>query len=71
MEEVKNMGDKNCGSITAGLFIRKFADNKPGLHLDIAGSARVDSPVFEFQAAGAAGAGVVTIYRLCYREDCI
>lgn len=68
MEEVKNMGDKNCGSIAAGLFIRKFADNKPGLHLDIAGSARGDSPVFEFQAAGA---GVVTIYRLCYREDCI
>lgn len=63
--DIKNMGESCCGTITAGLFIRSFAEGRPWLHLDIAGTAWVEPPVFEFQSAGATGAGVTTIYQLC------
>jgi leucyl aminopeptidase len=63
--DIKNMGEKHCGTITAGLFIRAFARDTPWLHLDIAGTAWVDSPIYAFQSAGATGAGVTSIYQLC------
>lgn len=66
--DIRNMGESCCGTITAGLFIRAFAQGRPWLHLDIAGTAWVDKPVFEFQSTGATGAGVSSIYRLCSRE---
>lgn len=67
--DIRNLGESCCGTITAGLFIRAFAEEKPWLHLDIAGTAWVDKPVFGFQSQGATGAGVTTIYQLCSRED--
>lgn len=66
--DVKNMGGKNAGSITAGLFVRCFAEQTPWIHLDIAGTAWVDTPVFEYQSKGATGAGVTTMYYLCAQE---
>ena len=63
--DIRNMGESCCGTITAGLFIKAFTQGKPWLHLDIAGTAWVDSPIFEFQSAGATGAGVTSIYQLC------
>ena len=63
--DIKNMGEKYCGTITAGLFIRAFAENRPWLHMDIAGTAWTDKPLFAFQSKGATGAGVTTIYQLC------
>lgn len=66
--DVRNLGEKHCGTITAGLFIRAFAEERPWLHLDIAGTAWVDKPVFEFQTVGATGAGVTSIYQLCSGE---
>lgn len=63
--DIRNLSSGGCGTITAGLFIRAFAQEKPWLHLDIAGTAWVDEPVFQFQAAGATGAGVSTIYQFC------
>ncbi len=66
--DIKNMGEKFCGTIIAGLFIKAFAKEKPWLHLDIAGTAWVDSPIFEYQSKGATGAGVTSIYHLCSRE---
>lgn len=62
--DVKNLGSKFAGSITAGLFIRKFAEQTPWIHLDIAGTAWVDPPVFEYQSKGASGAGLTTMYYL-------
>lgn len=53
---------------TGGLFIRYFAKERPWLHIDIAGTAWVDSPVYEFQAIGATGAGVTTLYYLCCKK---
>lgn len=66
--DIKNTGEKHCGTITAALFIRKFAEKLPWIHLDIAGTAWVDTPVFEFQSAGATGAGVTTLYYLCSQK---
>ncbi|MBW7572644.1 leucyl aminopeptidase [Caproiciproducens faecalis] len=62
--DVKNMGEHYCGTISAGLFIREFAQRLPWIHLDIAGTAWVDKPVFEHQSVGATGAGVTTLYDL-------
>lgn len=67
--DVKNVGGKFAGSITAGLFIREFAEQTPWIHLDIAGSAWVDPPVFEYQSKGASGAGVTSMYYLCAQDD--
>lgn len=66
--DVKNKGEKHCGTITAGLFIRKFAKKTPWIHLDIAGTAWVDTPIFEFQSEGATGACVTTLYYLCSQK---
>ena len=66
--DIKNIGETVCGTITAGLFIRFFAKEKPWLHIDIAGTAWVDTPVYEFQTVGATGAGVTTLYYLCCRK---
>ncbi|MDO5338025.1 MAG: hypothetical protein Q4E89_11350 [Eubacteriales bacterium] len=63
--DVKNTGGRFAGSITAGLFIRRFADQTPWIHLDIAGTAWVDPPIFEYQSTGASGAGLTTMYYLC------
>ena len=60
--DVRNMSSGGCGTVTAGLFIREFAEKKPWIHLDIAGTAWVNEPVFAFQSAGATGAGVSSIY---------
>ena len=37
--DVKNTGGRAAGSITAGWFLREFADGFPWAHLDIAGTA--------------------------------
>lgn len=65
--DVKNVGGETCGSITAGLFIRAFAEGRQWLHLDIAGTAEAANPepVYEFQARGGTGAGASTMYELC------
>lgn len=63
--DVRNLSNGGCGTITAGLFIRAFAEEHPWLHLDIAGTAWVDDPIFAFQSCGATGAGVSSIYRFC------
>lgn len=63
--DIKNAGASCCGTITAGLFIKTFAEELPWIHLDIAGTAWVDAPVFEYQSKGATGASVTTLYKLC------
>lgn len=66
--DIRNLGESCCGTITAGLFIRAFAEGRPWMHLDIAGTAWVSEPVFAFQSKGATGAGVSSIYQLCSKE---
>lgn len=41
--DIKNVGGRPAGSITAGWFLREFVDGFPWCHLDIAGTAYTDS----------------------------
>ena len=59
--DIKNVGGKFCGTITAGLFIRSFAENRPWIHVDIAGTAWVDTPDYAYQDKYATGVCVDTI----------
>lgn len=61
--DIKN-SSSGCGTIAAGLFVRRFARDLPWIHMDIAGTAWVDTPVWAFQTAGATGASVSTLYTL-------
>lgn len=61
--DIRNVGGQFCGTITAGLFIRSFAENVPWIHVDIAGTAWVDEPIYAYQEKYATGAGVETIYQ--------
>ena len=62
--DIKNLGDKFCGTITAGLFIKAFTEDKPWIHMDIAGTSKMDSPVFSYEEKGPTGTGVVQLYSL-------
>jgi len=63
--DVKNVGGNYSGSITAGLFLKRFVEDRPWIHLDIGGTASVDPPLFAYQSKGATGAGVTSLYYLC------
>lgn len=65
--DVKNTGGDTCGTITAGLFIRVFAEGRQWIHLDIAGTAEAyDSEnSHAFYSYGGTGAGAATLYALC------
>ena len=41
--DMKNIGGRNAGSITAAQFLQRFVNNAPWAHLDVAGTA-MDSP---------------------------
>lgn len=49
------------GSLTAGLFIQEFVDNKPWVHLDIAGPAFAERPMSSYLGKGGTGHGVRTL----------
>lgn len=55
--DLKNTGGPYAGTITAALFIREFVEDKPWIHIDIAGTALRDkeSGVYSY---GATGVGV-------------
>ena len=61
--DLKNIGGRNAGTITAGLFVGEFVQDLPWLHLDIAGTAWSD--VSEgYQSKGGTGVPVKTLYGL-------
>lgn len=66
--DVKNTGGRSAGAITAAKFLEKFADGLRWAHLDIAGTAWVesspDSPKREYLPNGASGYGVRLLVRL-------
>ena len=61
--DLKNTGGRYGGTITAGLFVGEFVENKPWLHLDIAGPAYITVPC-DYCPKGGTGAGVRTLYEL-------
>lgn len=57
--DLKNLGGRPAGSITAGAFLASFVeDNTPFVHLDIAGTAWVDKPAKSYESHGGTGTGV-------------
>jgi len=62
--DIKNVGGRAAGSITAAQFLQRFVEPKtPWIHLDIAGVASVKSET-DFAPKGATGWGVRALNRL-------
>ena len=61
--DLKNVGGKDAGTITAGLFIGEFVKESPWLHMDIAGTSWSDSAEAYFSKGGT-GVGVRLLYYL-------
>jgi leucyl aminopeptidase len=58
--DIKNVGGKKAGTITAAAFLKEFAEETPWAHLDIAGTAWGD-PATPFRAKGPTGVAVRTL----------
>ena len=61
--DMKNIGGRNAGSITAAQFLQRFVNNVPWAHLDIAGTA-LDSARSPISQSWASGWGVRLLNRL-------
>ncbi len=62
--DLKNIGGRAGGSITAALFIQKFVNGLPWAHLDIAGTVWRNPGVNAIAPSGATGYGVRLLDRL-------
>ena len=67
--DFKNIGGRYGGCITAGMFIGEFVQDKPWLHLDIAGTSWVESSS-DTTPKGGTGAPVATLYELVVKHKC-
>jgi leucyl aminopeptidase len=61
--DMKNVGGRDAGSITAAQILQRFVDKTPWAHLDIAGTA-MGSPQSEINKSWASGWGVRLLDRL-------
>ncbi len=61
--DLKHMGDRWGGSITAALFLREFVGEVPWAHLDIAGPSMA-TKAYDVYAKGGTGHGVLTFLEL-------
>ena len=61
--DVKNVGGRAAGSITAAQFLKRFVKDTPWAHLDVAGTA-MGSPETEINRSWASGFGVRLLDRL-------
>lgn len=61
--DLKNSSGKYAGTIAAGLFIGEFVQNKPWIHMDIAGTSGSEKD-FDYISKGGTGVGVRTLYQL-------
>jgi leucyl aminopeptidase len=61
--DMKNIGGRFAGSITAAQFLQRFVDQVPWAHLDIAGTA-MGSPKTDYSQSWSSGFGVRLLERL-------
>jgi leucyl aminopeptidase len=66
--DLNNVGPRGGGAITAGLFLKEFAGERPWAHFDIAGPAFVEKDI-PLGPKGATGAAVRTILRYLTTEQ--
>ena len=62
--DMKNIGGRYGGSITAAQFLKRFVKETPWAHLDIAGTA-MGSPANEINQSWASGFGVACSTAWC------
>ncbi len=65
--DIKNVGGRKAGTITAAAFLKEFADGISWAHLDIAGTAWGDEAK-PFRAKGPTGIAVRTLINIVDRE---
>ncbi len=65
--DIKNVGGRKAGTITAAAFLKEFADGVSWAHLDIAGTAWGDE-VKPFRSKGPTGIAVRTLLNFIERE---
>lgn len=56
--DIKNVGARGAGTITAAMFLKEFVGNYPWVHLDIAGTAWVEKTSHPYLDPGPSGVGV-------------
>lgn len=56
--DLRNVWNREAGSITAAAFLAAFVGEYPWAHLDIAGTAWTESPKLEYLSEGVTGVGV-------------
>jgi leucyl aminopeptidase len=61
--DIKNVGDRWGGAVTAGKFLEEFVEDTPWVHLDIAG-VDLEYDGWTFACKGATGFGVRTLVQL-------
>jgi leucyl aminopeptidase len=66
--DIKNVGGRKAGTITAAAFIKEFADGISWAHLDIAGTAWGDEAK-PFRSKGPTGVAVRTLLNFVERES--
>ncbi|MDQ1708303.1 MAG: leucyl aminopeptidase [Pyrinomonadaceae bacterium] len=64
--DIKNVGGRKAGTITAAAFLKEFAEGVSWAHLDIAGTAWADDAK-PFRAKGPTGIAVRTLLRIVAR----
>jgi leucyl aminopeptidase len=65
--DIKNVGGKKAGTITAAAFLKEFAEETPWAHLDIAGTAWGD-PATAYRSKGPTGIAVRTLIEFVERS---
>lgn len=66
--DLRNSIPGGAGVITAGIFLERFSEGVPFVHLDIASTANGGAK--RYYAAGATGVGVRTLYKLVASNFC-
>ena len=61
--DVKHVGDRWGGSITAALFLREFVGDVPWIHVDVAGPSMADK-AYDMYSKGGTGHGVLSYLEL-------
>jgi len=69
--DIKNIGGRPGGAITAAAFLSNFTDGAPWVHVDIAGTAWTQDGTHEksYNPKGATGFGVRTLVKLLMEDE--
>ncbi|HEY7507368.1 MAG TPA: aminopeptidase, partial [Nitrososphaera sp.] len=69
--DIRNIGGRPGGAITAAAFLSNFVDGVPWVHMDIAGTAWTQDGTFErsYNPKGATGFGIRTLVKLLMEDE--